>query len=69
MKIFARTVHSLLMAIMLVLFVFENFMVFVVASIMKTVSSSKTFVLVARWYLIGRTSTTHFMDILPCHAL
>jgi hypothetical protein len=54
---------------MLVLFVIKNFMEFVVASTMKTASSFKIFVLVARWYLIGRTSTTHFMDFLLCHTL
>jgi hypothetical protein len=57
------------MAVMLVLFVIENFMEFVVTSTMKTASSFKTFVLIERLYWIGRTSITNYMDILRCHTL
>jgi hypothetical protein len=55
MEGFEKTVHSLLMAVMLALFVFKIFMVFAVAFIMKTVSSFKTLVLIARLYLILKT--------------
>jgi hypothetical protein len=55
MERFEKTVHSLLMAVMLALFVFKIFMVFAVAFIMKTVSSFKTLVLIARLYLILKT--------------
>jgi hypothetical protein len=69
MKSFAGGLHSLLMAVTLVLFVIENFMEFVVASTMKTASSFKTFVLIARLYWMRRTLITNFVDILCCHTL
>jgi hypothetical protein len=44
-------------------------MEFVVTSTMKTASSFKTFVLIARLYWIGRTPIKNYVDILHCHTL
>jgi hypothetical protein len=66
---FIRAVHSLLTAIMLVLFVEQNFMEYVVDFIQKRALGFRTAARHAKLLSIGKTLISRFMDFLPCHVL